>query len=259
MFAKFSGSVIDRGSYALVQTPSNPEFHWGNYIIFDRAPRKGSLKEWTTIFDKEFGYYPEPHHYVFTWDTGTDDKGEIKEFFEAGFEMDSAAVLTTSQLNEPPHINRGIDIRKISSEKDWCHVIDLHLLCSDPKYFNDAYEDFQRRKVSSYRSMIEAGLGAWFGAFLGGQLVGGLGVFHENGIGRYQNVETHPDHRRQGICGTLVHQAGRRALDEFNIDHLVMEADVHYHAARIYESVGFKRNEVNHALSWWKGKNERST
>jgi hypothetical protein len=33
-----------------------------------------------------------------------------------------------------------------------------------------------------------------------------------------------------------------------------MEADADYHAARIYESVGFKRHEINYALSWWKGK-----
>jgi hypothetical protein len=44
------------------------------------------------------------------------------------------------------------------------------------------------------------------------------------------------------------------AFEEFGVDHLVMEADIDYHAARIYESIGFKRNELNHALSWWKGK-----
>lgn len=33
-----------------------------------------------------------------------------------------------------------------------------------------------------------------------------------------------------------------------------MEADPEYHAARIYESVGFKRGEINYSLSWWKGR-----
>lgn len=39
IFAKFSGRVIDRGSYTLIQTPSNPGFHWRNYIVFDHAPQ----------------------------------------------------------------------------------------------------------------------------------------------------------------------------------------------------------------------------
>lgn len=102
--------------------------------------------------------------------------------------------------------------------------------------------------------MSEAGLGNWFGAFIGEQLVGDLGIFHENGIGRYQNVGTHPNFRKQGICGTLVYQSGLIALRDYKIQYLVMEADPDYHAARIYESVGFKRNEENYALSWWKRK-----
>ena len=51
IFAKFSGSVTDKGSYALIQTPSNPDYHWGNYIVFDHAPQKGELKKWTDLFD----------------------------------------------------------------------------------------------------------------------------------------------------------------------------------------------------------------
>jgi hypothetical protein len=73
IFAKFSGAVIDKGSYTLIQTPNNPGYHWGNFIIFDHAPEIGTLTKWTDLFDSEFGYYSEPHHYVFTWDTGQDD------------------------------------------------------------------------------------------------------------------------------------------------------------------------------------------
>jgi GNAT superfamily N-acetyltransferase len=254
IFAKFSGSVTDKGSYTLIQTPSNPGYHWGNYIVFDHAPIKGSLKEWITIFDKEFGFYSEPHHYVFTWDTGGDDRGEPQDFLDANFELDSAIVLTASKLNSAPQTNHLIQVRKISSDQNWNDVIKLQTLCADPKFMNDDYEQFKRRQMTSYRQMSEAGMGSWFGAFIDDRLVGDLGIFYEGTVGRYQNVGTHPDHRGQGICGTLVYQTGLLVLKEFALDHLVMEADIDYHAARIYESVGFKRTEVNHALSWWKGK-----
>lgn len=254
IFAKFSGTVIDKGSYTLIQTPSNPGYHWGNYIIFDHTPQKGSFKKWTQLFDREFSYYSEPHHYVFTWDTGASNKGDYQEFLDANFKLESAFVLTSDKLNPPPHINNRVQVRKILSDKDWAEVTQLQILCAEPQFMNGDYEQFKQRQMASYRKMSEAGMGSWFGAFRDGKLVGDLGIFYEGNMGRYQSVGTHPDHRRQGICGTLVYQAGLLAFAEFGVSHLVMEADIDYHAARIYESVGFKRNEVNYALSWWKGK-----
>lgn len=254
IFAKFSGTVIDRGSYTLLQTPSNPDYHWGNYILFDQAPERGSLKKWTELFRQEFGYYSEPSHYLFTWDTGADDKGDHQEFLDANFELSTAKVLTAAKLIPPSHLSKQLQVRKISSDQDWAEVIQLQTLCADPKFLNGTYEQFKERQMAAYRKMSEAGMGAWFGAYIDAKLVGDLGIFYEGGIGRYQNVGTHPDHRRRGICGTLVYQSGLLAFKEFGVTNLVMEADVDYHAARIYESVGFQPNEVNHALSWWKGK-----
>jgi GNAT superfamily N-acetyltransferase len=254
IFAKFSGSVVDRGSYTLIQTPSNPEYHWGNYIIFNEAPKSGALKEWTAIFDREFNYYSEPHHYVFTWDTAENKKGQHEEFINANFELDSATVLSATKLIPPLHINNQVQVRRISSDNDWLDVTRLQILCADPRFLNEDYSQFKQRQMAAYYKMSESGIGSWFGAFIDGNLVGDLGIFFEGGVGRYQNVGTHPDYRRQGICGTLVYQAGLVAFEEFRVNQLVMEADAEYHAARIYESVGFKQTEVNHALSWWKGK-----
>lgn len=105
--------------------------------------------------------------------------------------------------------------------------------------------------MAEYREMSKAGMGFWFGAFVDSKLVGDLGIFYKNGIARYQNVETHPDHRKKGICGTLVYQSGTIALEDWGVEQLVMEADPEYLAARIYESVGFQRTESNFSLSWW--------
>lgn len=253
IFARFSGSVEDKGSYTLIQTPSNPGYHWGNYIVFDKAPRAGDLRNWKELFDKEFPFYSEPHHYVFTWDTEVEEKGECHEFLDEGFEFDSAVVLTAKELSEPRHMNNSVSIRKIESNHDWNQVIGNQTLCADPKYLNEYYEDFKRGQMGQYRRMKEAGKGNWFGAFSGDKLVGDLGVYFEGDIARYQSVCTHPEYRRRGICGTLVFFAGQVALKEYGVQSLVMEADPDYHAARIYESVGFKRSETNYSLSWWKG------
>lgn len=252
IFARFSGSVTDKGTYTLVKTPSNPGYHWGNYIIFDRAPQRGDKEKWVKIFDREFTYYKEPQHYVFAWESDSQDTGSYKEFLDAGFESDSAVVLTTTKLHAPSHLNTELTIKKILSDEEWNQVLELQNLCADPKYFNEYFIDFKKRQMAQYRELSEAGRGFWFGAYIGQELVGDLGIFHEDGIARYQSVGTHPAYRRRGICATLVFKIGLLAFEEFGVSHLVMVADPDYHAARIYESVGFQRNEINHSLCWWK-------
>lgn len=250
LFSRFSGAVTDRGAYTLIQTPSNPHFHWGNFLLFDRAPGPGDLRRWKQLFDEEFTYYEAPHHYTFAWD-GRAGQGEVAEFVEAGFEFETGVVLSTAILQAPKHLNRAMTIKKITTDLDWQEVTELQIACGDPKFAED-YRPFKETQMLQYRRMSEAGLGHWFGASLGGRLVADLGIFHNGPLARYQSVGTHPDFRRQGLCGTLVYQAGLLAQKEFGVTQLVMEADDNYHAARIYESVGFKRTEVNYSLSWWK-------
>ncbi|NQY99869.1 MAG: hypothetical protein HRT45_04265 [Bdellovibrionales bacterium] len=114
IFAGFSGLIEDKGGYTLIKTPSNPGYHWGNYMVFDRAPEQGDLNRWRSLFDQEFSFYTEPHHYVFTWDTEANHPGEHQEFLEAGFELDSAVVLTAKELKKPAHYNDEIEFKKLS-------------------------------------------------------------------------------------------------------------------------------------------------
>lgn len=206
----------------LIQTSINGGYHWGNYLIFDRPPKRGDRKEWTRLFDSQFSYYKEPHHYVFAWETGEHRNGEYQEFLKAGFELDSAVVLTTTVLIPPPNLNSQIQIRKIKSDSEWDDVIALQNLCAHPKYLNEYYKEFKLRQMNQYRKMSESELVNWFGAYLDHTLVGDLGIFHQNGVGRYQSVGTHPEFRRRGICGTLVFQTGLLAIKEFTLRHLVM-------------------------------------
>ena len=93
------------------------------------------------------------------------------------------------------------------------------------------------------RELAARGQGDWYGAFSGERMVGNLGLFHEGKLARFQDVDTEPDFRRRGVCGTLVYEVAREALESKGIETLVMVADENYHAARIYESVGFKPRE----------------
>ena len=256
IFSRFSGSVTDRGSYTVIATPSNPGYHWGNFLIFDRAPKPGDLKAWKAVFDREFPGYKTPNHYLFAWEKPGSNQNDYQEFLDAGFEFEPSLVLAAKQLKSPPHLNKDIRIQKMTADRDWDDVIALQMRCADPKYLADyaAHERFKRAQFAEYRKLSEAGRGFWFGAYLGSVLVADLGIFYEGKIGRYQVVETHPDYRKKGICGSLVYEAGTTAFKEFGVTELVMEADPDYHAARIYESVGFLPGSTTYSLSWWRGR-----
>ena len=251
IFAKFGGEVTNKGDYTLVQTPANPGYHWGNYIIFDSPPDKGDYQRWRDIFKKEFNYYEKICHMAFTWESFPPRRGEYQEFTDNSFEFGEAIVLSASKLTTPTKYNNKMEVKKVITENQWEEAVHNQLLCSDSKFAEAGYESFKRKQMAQYRAMSEKGMGNWFGAYIGGQMVADLGIFFEDELARYQSVGTDPNFRRQGLCQTLVYETAKIALKEYGVSTLVMEADANYHAAKIYESIGFKPTEKNFSLSWW--------
>ena len=152
----------------------------------------------------------------------------------------------------PPKYNREIVIRPLTENWEWEQATQNQIACRQPEHRLDEYKVYKRDQMLRYRQMTRAGLGLWFGAYLEKQMVADLGVFADGSIGRFQQVGTHPDYRRRGICGALVYQASRYAFEHLKIETLVMVADENYHAAKIYESVGFQPKEHQVGLDWWK-------
>jgi ribosomal protein S18 acetylase RimI-like enzyme len=105
------------------------------------------------------------------------------------------------------------------------------------------YTPFKKKWLDVRRRLADQGLGNWYGAYIDDILVGDLGLFRDGTIARFQDVGTEVEFRRRGICGTLVYEVSKRALESDDIETLVMVADENYHAARIYESVGFVPTE----------------
>lgn len=62
-------------------------------------------------------------------------------------------------------------------------------------------------------------------------------------LARFQDVETHPSSRRQGLAGTLVWHAARYGLAELRATTLVIVAGHGSPASRVYASVGFEPAE----------------
>ncbi len=244
IFSRFSGEVIDRGEYTVIRTPSNPTFWYGNYVLFPKPPKASDITRWMEISKLEF---PDSKHQVFGIDGVNGEMGAARDFEKLGFTLDQTVVMTATEVHAPPKVNLEAEYRPIVTPEDWAQTVQLRIECNDD-HEPEGYKLFIKRKMLEYQRMNEAGLGNWWGAFLDGKMVSSLGLFLEHGVGRFQSVETHPEFQRRGLCGTLVHTAAKHAFETLDARVLVMCADPEYHAAKIYESVGFKPSETQIAL-----------
>ncbi len=250
IFPKFDGEIIDRGDYLVIRSPSNPTFYWGNFLLFDQPPGEGDYSKWRELFAEEIGSPPLVEHQAFGWDTIGGERGVIQPFLESGFQLENGSVLTAHRDHLIHKSSPGVIFRPLRSEDDWVQSVENQVICREPIFSEAGYRVFRQRQMQRYRNMVSQGLGAWFGAFVGSQLVADLGIFCDRELGRYQSVQTHPDFRRRGIAGYLVYSAARYALDHFNIDMLVIIAEADSSADRLYQSAGFQFTEYSTGI--WK-------
>ena len=221
--------VTDRGGYLVVRSPDNPGFWWGNFLLLRAWPQEGD--GWLDRFAAEF---PQAEHVAIGVDA-TAVGGPVPAEFTA-LEPATATVLTCADVHAPRHRNQAAEIRPLASDRDWRQSVELNLRC----YGEQTPGDFQQRRTATRRRLTQAGRAAWFGAFDGGLLVAQLGVCDAgDGLTRYQDVETDPAARRQGLAGTLVWHAGLFARATFGARTLVIVADPAEGAIRIYRGCGF--------------------
>lgn len=249
IFGRFFGEVTDRGDYITVKTPTRPNYFWGNYVVMANPPTVGCLPRWLEIYNSEFDSKKQGF-ITFAIDAPDGDPGAAEEFLAAGFRCYTNKVLVATSVYPPPKLNTLAEIRPIQTDAEWEQLIDVHF--SKEWYLNpDTQAPFLQQKLADLRKMCNAGLGKRFGAFLDGKVVADLGIYTSGEVGRFNEVATHRSYRRQGLCGTLVYGSAQAAFASMGVTHLVMEADENYHAAAIYESVGFKPNQRLLAFEWF--------
>jgi ribosomal protein S18 acetylase RimI-like enzyme len=236
MLRALEGSVIvDRGDHLVIRSPANPTFWWGNFLLLAALPEPGQSGAWLSRFHDEF---PEAEHVALGVDVPDAQVMPAPELLAAGLRLDRNTVMTADAVREPPHPNRGAIYRQLSGDDDWLQSVELRAACYESQPGGD--RSFLEARVAAERSLTEAGDGFWFGAFCDGQLRSQLGLITDgSGIARFQSVETHPDRRRQGLAGTLVWKAARRARHDLAASTLVMVADPDDAAIRVYRLLGF--------------------
>ena len=243
---EMTGSVIeDRGTHLVVRTPANPTYFWGNFLLLRQLPVPGGEREVIGAFHTEF---PLAEHVAIGVDGPEDLTEQLAPFAAAGMEVDVGIVLTTDTLVAPRPVADDVVVRPLESDDDWEGRARLsHHLWSNTD--EATFMTYARRKSEQERGLVARGLGRRYGAFVGDELVSTAGIFVTHaGIARFQSVETHPKHRRQGLAAAVVHAAGEHALATYGIEVLVIAAEAEGDAIRIYRRLGFTDTERHNTL-----------
>lgn len=240
-----------RDGYWVVQSPGNPTFWWGNFLLFDDSPAPGDGDRWEQLFAEEFAKRPEVTHRTLAWDRVDGELGAAdQEFVARGYELErtSGLVVRSSHITDHPRANAEVEVRALDPDTDdhlWAAVIEVQM-ADGPEEFNgtEYHRRFLLRRQAEHRAIFRSGRGSWYVALLDGVVAGSLGIVVTDRRARYQIVDTAEPFRRRGIASRLVVEAARDALSKHPIDHFVIAADPDYHAIGIYEGVGFERVEL---------------
>jgi GNAT superfamily N-acetyltransferase len=179
-------------------------------------------------------------------DSPSGESGAADQLGAAGIRTQLTSVLTATTLCKPTVTPPEVEFRALKSDQDWRRALEMHLTSDEDAGTpaDDAHRDYSERRMRVARRVCEEGHGAWYGAFWGEEMVAGLGIFSGGpGVGRFQSVDTHPSHRREGLARNLVFAAGEWARQHLGAGELVIAADPDYFAIDIYRSLGFQQLE----------------
>ena len=226
---RLSGARIDdRGDHLVVTTPSEPTYHWGNFVLVTDPGAVDDAARWLTTFEaalpgarhRAVGLVAEPVDRI-AWPA-------------VGLQLEHEDVLATGDGGpERRPLAPGYQVREIGGDEDWEQV------AAGTDGATPARLEFARRRSATRRAMAERGVAAFFGAYADGVLAASLGIVDCGaGIFRYQDVQTAAEHRRRGLASHLAGVAADWAAAR-GCRQWVIIAEAGSDAGRLYRSLGF--------------------
>lgn len=244
---RYRGEIKERSDHLVIRTPSNPTHYWGNLLLFKEPPCDGDCDKMIDAYHSEFG--AASGHVAIGWES--QELGVVSEFKEKGYDVMEDIVLKLDHPRTPSRLNNGLIIEKIEDESQWNDVLELQAKEYVTWDSSEGFGVFRKRLLEGLRNLKNQGHGEWWGAYSEGKLIGSMGLYFDisRKVGRFQLVDTDSDHRRKGVCGTLLHHIVQDAYENSESPELFIVTEQDNPSARVYESVGFKRIQKMHGVS----------
>jgi GNAT superfamily N-acetyltransferase len=247
-----AGVVFERhDGYTVTRMPDNPTYFWGNRLVFDRAPQMDDARRWPQLFAQHIGVpQPASRHWAFGWREA--QPGAVQPFLDQGCTLLESVVMTARRLD--PYTPKVSVVLRPLADADWAALHALHMLDRPVEHPPEAYAEFKHREIAQWSRLCAVGRGRGYGAFHGDALCAALGIFVDidasDGLrlARYQQVLTHPQWRRRGLCRALLQAAARYATDTKGAELLVIVADALDTPREIYAAAGFTDRGVMYGL-----------
>ncbi|SDE70086.1 GNAT family N-acetyltransferase [Limimaricola pyoseonensis] len=224
----------------VIRTPAEPDFWFGNMVVFRDPPDPEAQ------IARYHADFPEAKHVTLGWDRPDLERGAALDALAAqGFEIGETDVLALRGELQRLEAPEGIAIRAVEGEADWAQLFDLHLATAREEGMEGPeFRAFLAGRMATRRRQIATGFGIWLAAHDGAGMVAALGIFADDHVARYQEVETAANHRRRGICAALVCAGADWAAARRPGAVPVILADRHGPAGRIYRRCGFAHEET---------------
>lgn len=239
---------LDMQSHAVRSSPERSDYMYGHALLLDERPEVDELASWVERWREAFADAPAAEWMVIEWTEGGDAAAPEALEHEAerlGLELDSMIVFALDVVQEP-EIGQQWRARPFDSDKDWLAGAELTATEGED---DPAYLDFYQWKFRGYQHHWSAGQGVWFGVWEGDTLIGSGGSIWYGGIARFQELTTHVDYRRQGVCSRLCYEmvSFLKSLDP-PLDQILVVAEEGSAAAGVYERLGFEPRARQYTL-----------
>ncbi|MGE0325719.1 MAG: GNAT family N-acetyltransferase [Polyangiaceae bacterium] len=229
-----------RQGYMVSRTPERIDFNYGHALLLEASPAEQGVDYWlgrwlleqqSTECDRAFLLWEETGRSTEepAWFSALDETSQLYINHCLGF--DGRSPLPRAL---PPE---SIEIRPFSGDGDWRQAVELTANINDDGGFfatERAYWLYE-----GYRELVQGGEGEWLGAFADAKLVGSLGLIRGENEARFQDVLTHADYRKRGICSALLRTAIARYRDECGPCPVYILAKSGADSERLYTRFGF--------------------
>ncbi len=227
---RIEGAVVET-------TRSYPGYYFGNRFILDQPPRGADLDVWLARYRDCFGWRSGEYPAVLSWYEPHGNAGRV-----GAHGVDVQVMYRASDdapaRNVAPATGHLI---AFSSDRHWQQLIDLELAA----YSHG--EAFTRWRASSFRALMDAGLGTYYGIVNEDDaLLCAGGSYYRENVARFAGIITSREYRGRGLASALITELLSRMRESAQTRVIVAESSSR--AAELYESLGFTPFCYSHSL-----------